>query len=325
MYSYIYVLVQTTYCVYNKLNLLALILVFLSMFSIKVMTEYKKSITQTLASLVLLLVITLPSTAAEPETHLHIGITPVFLTEHTSLLRDWQNYMELRLGHLVQFVQRGSYREITDMLLNNEIEFAWLCGYPYIKNRAQLQLVAVPKYQGEPYYRSYLIVSSNDSKTKNIDDLKGRVFAYSDPDSNSGFLVPRSDLTVKGYNPDSFFLRSFFTGSHRGVVEAVASELANGGSVDGYVWDTLALFEPELTNATRIVEKSDKFGFPPIVSNLNNSSKDVMNMRKILIQMELDPDGRELLKRLNIDGFTIAKPDLYDDIANMAKIIEMKQ
>ena len=118
------------------------------------------------------------------------------------------------------------------------------------------------------------------------------------------------------------FMRTFFTGSHRSVVEAVASELAHGGSVDGYVWDTLAIFEPELTKATRIVRKSDKFGFPPIVSNKMSNSKDVMEMNKVLIQMEQDPDGRDLLKRLNIDGFTIAKPELYYGIAEMAKIVE---
>jgi len=285
------------------------------------MTKYKQSITLYVASL-LLLAVTIPSTAAELETPLHIGITPVFLSEHTSLLRDWQNYMELRLGRPVQFVQRGSYQEITDMLLNDKIEFAWLCGYPYVKNRAKLQLVAVPKYQGEPYYRSYLIVSSSDHKTREISDLKNRVFAYSDPDSNSGFLVPRFDLARKGHNLDSFFLRTFFTGSHRSVVEAVASELADGGSVDGYVWDTLALYEPELTKATRIVRKSDRFGFPPIVSRKNSNSKDVIAMNKILIQMEQDPGGREILQRLNIDGFTIAKPELYYSIADMAKIVE---
>ncbi len=289
------------------------------------MSQYKRTITRSVASLILLLGISLPSTAAEPKTALHIGITPVFLSEHTSLLRDWQSYMELRLGRTVQFVQRGSYQEITDMLLNDKIEFAWLCGYPYIKNRAQLQLVAVPRYQGEPYYRSYLIVPINDHTTREISDLKNRVFAYSDPDSNSGFLVPRADLVRKGHKLDSFFLRAFFTGSHRSVVEAVASELAQGGAVDGYVWDTLALVEPELTKATRIVRKSEKFGFPPIVTSKNSNPKDVMEIQKILTQMAHDPAGRDLLRRLNIDGFMIAKPELYYGIAKMAKIVEQVQ
>jgi phosphonate transport system substrate-binding protein len=37
------------------------------------------------------------------------------------------------------------------------------------------------------------------------------VFAYSDPDSNSGFLYPQYRLIMQGENPVSFFSRTFFT------------------------------------------------------------------------------------------------------------------
>ena len=72
------------------------------------------------------------------------------------------------------------------------------------------------------------------------------MLAYSDPDSNSGFLVPQYEMLRIGVNPITHFRKTFFTYAHRKVVQAVADGVAQGGAVDGYVWETLALRTPAL-------------------------------------------------------------------------------
>ena len=64
----------------------------------------------------------------------------------------------------------------------------------------------------------------------------------------------------------SHFRRTFFTYSHRKVVEAVPAGVADAGSVDGYVWDTLALQLPRSTSGVRVAWRSPTYGFPPIVA-----------------------------------------------------------
>src|SRR3546814_10995769 len=86
---------------------------------------------------------------------------------------------------------------------------------------------------------SYLIVGNSNKKTEAITQLEGKVFAYSDPLSNSGFLIPSTELLAYHHDPSTFFRRSFFTFAHRNVVQAVAAGLADGGAVYGYVWDTI--------------------------------------------------------------------------------------
>ena len=88
---------------------------------------------------------------------------------------------------------------------------------------------------------------------------------FSDPDSTSGFLVTRSLLALRHTTPAEFFRTFFFTYGHRNVVRAVATGLAESGSIDGYVWDVMREREPELINRTRVVYTSEKLGFPPIV------------------------------------------------------------
>lgn len=256
---------------------------------------------------------------------IRIALTPVFLDLQAGFLDDLRHYLEHRLGHPVIFVRRGNYRDIVNLLIDEKLDFAWLCGYPYVRYKAALQLVAVPLYKGEPLYQSYLIVSSSNHQTQSLGDLRGKFFAFSDPDSNSGYLFFEYLLAKQGENSSSYFRRSFFTWSHRKVIEAVASGLAQGGAVDGYVWDTLALSHPELTSRTRILSKSPQFGYPPFVASRAASKEHIAEFQQVLFQMENDEEGSRLLAGLNLDGFVRGNEHLYDPIEEMARFVEKQQ
>lgn len=252
---------------------------------------------------------------------LKFGLTPVFLDDQVSFLKDWQRYQEDQLQRPVEFVQRGSYREIIDLLLQDKIHFAWLCGFPFVRNKEKIRLLAVPVYNGRPLYQSYLIVPAADNLTKSVLDLRDRVFAYSDPDSNSGFLHPQFQLISAGVRPDNHFRRSFFAYGHRNVVDAVASRVAHGGAVDGYVWDTLKLAHPELVNRTRVVERSPDFGFPPMVAAPGVGASTLRQMQSVLLAMHQQSAGKALLGRLNLDRFEAGTLQLFDSIEKMARTV----
>ena len=262
--------------------------------------------------------------AAEAVTPIRIGLTPVFLDDQTAFVNAWRVYLQNHMKRPVVFVQRASYREITDLMRSGKLDFAWLCGYPYVRNKQTMSLLAVPVYQGKPVYRSYLIVPASDRQTRSIADLRGKVFAFSDPDSNSGYLVPAHELHRLQEKPGTFFSKTFFTWSHRKVVEAVAAGLAQGGAVDSYVWDTLALQHPELTTRTRIVMESAEFGFPPFVTGKTVASADTIAMRKALLAMPQDEEGAKLLRNLHLDGFVAGDEHMYDSIARMMRAIAEK-
>jgi phosphonate transport system substrate-binding protein len=251
---------------------------------------------------------------------LRFGTTPVFLDNHLALLAAWQAYLEGVLHRQVQFVQRRSYREITDLLLSDRIDVAWVCGPPFVVHETRLELVAVPVYQGEPLYRSHLVVPEGDTRTRTILDLRGNVFAYSDPHSNSGCLVPRVELIRANESPETFFRRAFYTFAHRKVVEAVKAGVAQGGAVDGYVWDTLEIQQPEATAGVRVAWRSAQHGFPPIVARRTLPSDETAAFATALTDMQKADGGRAILKWLNIDGFTRASPQLFDSIRNSIRL-----
>lgn len=250
---------------------------------------------------------------------LRIGMTPAFLHDQHKLLEEWRDFMSSSLQRPVEFIQRDSYRETMDLLRLEKLQFAWICDYPYLHLKQEVRLLAVPLYQSRPYYRSYLIVRRDNAQFKSMADLSGSVFAYADPYSNTGYLAPRYHIRGLGHDPATFFRKTFFTWSHRKVVEAVASGLAQGGAVDSYIRDTLVKVEPELALRTRVIWRSPEYGFPPFVSHRSVVDPDFKLMQQHLLGMSNTEQGRRLLTHLNLDGFTIGSPALYDGVARMMR------
>jgi len=75
------------------------------------------------------------------------------------------------------------------------------------------------------YYSVFYV--KKDSPYKSIEDLKGKNLGLVDPNSTSGNNVPRLVLDQKGINPEAYFGKVVFTGSHDNAVLALAQ-----GTVD---------------------------------------------------------------------------------------------
>jgi phosphonate transport system substrate-binding protein len=269
----------------------------------------------------LALVLVAASPARGDAAPVRFGLTPAIVHDQYGLMDDLRRYLERRLKRPVEMVSRDSYRDAMDLLEKRKLDFAWVSDYPfvYLEHYRHARLLLTPLYRHAPYYRAYLIVPNDDTTTRSLLDLRGKVFAYADPYSNSGYLVPRFELHRAGFAAPTFFRKTFFTLAHRRVVESVAAGLADGGYVDGFVWDTLALIEPGLTAKTRIVTRSPEFGFPPIVAQYQLDGALAAQVQQVFLGMAHDPDGAALLKRLNLDGFIAGRPELYATVARMMR------
>lgn len=250
-------------------------------------------------------------------TPLKIGLTPVILDDQLGFLRRWQAWLESRLETSVQFVQRLKYRDITEALLNEQIDAAWICGYPYVHYHPYLSLLAVPRYHGQPTYHSCIIVRRDLDNVSTIEQLQHRVFAFSDPDSNSGYLYPSYRFMELAIETPGFFTRTFFTWAHRNTIDAVADGLADAGAVDSYVLDQYGLHHPEVVGQTRTIERSPPFGFPPLVARKTLPEPRRDALAKVLLEMEDDRIGRSLLAELGLDGFDRGEDALFAGIRKM--------
>ena len=263
-----------------------------------------------------------PIPIARASTTLSFGLTPVFLESDIALLGNLQSYLSRTLDRPVSLVKRRTYQEMTALLLSGELDAAWICGFPFVQHPDKLALVAVPLYRHQPLYQSYMIVPA-ERAVSTWQELRGDIHAFSDPDSNSGYLVTTALLAENHLTPQSFFGTTFFTYGHRNVIRAVAAGLAGSGSVDGYIWDVMSNREPALVSKTRVLRRSELLGFPPVAClRSNHESAGITQLANALVRTSEDDQGRRLLSMLQLDGFAIEPDSLFDDIAAKFALIQ---
>ncbi|MDO8317942.1 PhnD/SsuA/transferrin family substrate-binding protein [Rhodoferax sp.] len=254
---------------------------------------------------------------------LRIGLTAVILADQAAFLTRWSDYLGSRMGVAVVFVARESYQNILDLLLTDQLDAAWICGYPFVLHQSRLQLLATPLFNNRPFYQSYLIgQQGKQGLLSGWSNLRNQVLAYSDPLSNSGWLVAQAQLRAVGLTPRDL-RRSFFAHGHRNVAEAVASGLAQAGCIDGYVWETMQLQKMAAVEQTDVLWRSDWYAFPPMVAKRNDNNPALWALGEALQSMTKDEQGASLLRALNLTGF--AKPDaaLFEPIKALAASVNM--
>lgn len=227
-------------------------------------------------------------------------------------------YISEKIGLKVEYVDREGYAEINELLKTGKLEAAFVCSGPYVdgKNDFGLELLAAPQAYGETVYYSYIIVA-NDSGYQKFGDLEGATFAFTDPLSNTGKLVPTYMLARMNRTPEDFFSKVIYTQSHDKSIKAVAQGIVDGAAVDSLIWEYLNSTNPEYTSQTAIVVKSSPFGIPPVAVPHDLAPNIKEALKRTLLNVHLDPDGMEILQRMKIDKFVAIEDDAYDSVREM--------
>jgi phosphonate transport system substrate-binding protein len=228
------------------------------------------------------------------------------------------DFIANQLGHKIQLIQRKTYGEINELLKNGKIDLAFICSGPYATGRQTygFEALAVPQVRGKYSYQSYLIVNRN-SSFQGLMDLRGKTFAFTDPDSNTGKLVPTYWLIKRQERPKEFFGKIIYTYSHDNSIMAVATSLVDGATVHEQIWEYFHKKNPTFTANTRVIKKSQPFGNPPVVASKYLASQLKADIQRLLLTMHLDPQGKKILDELMIDRFLHPDDKWYESIVAM--------
>ena len=260
-----------------------------------------------------------PGERPSPTPPLRVAVAAMISPKETfDLYRQLLAYLGSRLNKDLEFVQRKTYGEIDELLRRGEIDLAFICSGPYVagKEKFGFESLAVPEVHGSHFYRSYLIVNK-DSPYHHLEELRGHTFAFTDPDSNTGKLVPTYWLGEMHERPETFFSRIVYTYSHDNSIMAVAKNLVDGATVDGLIWEFYQEKNPTFTSKTRIIKKSEPYGIPPLVASKNLPPESKERLRQILFSMHQDPEGKRILSELMIDRFMPPQEEWYENLKQM--------
>ena len=263
--------------------------------------------------------VSLPESKVSQNTPLNVAVGAMISPKETfSFYRELIDFIGDKINREVSLIQRKTYGEVNELFRKGQVDLAFICSGPYAVEKKEygFEALATPIVRDRPFYQSYLIVNKN-SKYQNLNDLRNKIFAFTDPDSNTGALVPQYWLSKMGETPESFFENFIYTYSHDNSIMAVARELVDGATVDGHKWEYFQARNPIYSSRTRVIYKSDPFGSPPLVTSVAFPPQSKEMIRQVVFEMHLDQKGKKILEKLMIDRFVSPQEEWYEPIRTM--------
>lgn len=144
--------------------------------------------------------------------------------------------VEAELGVPTKLFTPADYDGVIQGLLGGTLDFAWLgaSGYAktYLTNPDAVE-VMLTKQNADGTTGYYSIgFARADSGITSMDDAKGKTFAFADPNSTSGYLVPGAELSEAYGKLEDYFSEVKMSGGHEQSIVGVA----NGDFDAGVAW-----------------------------------------------------------------------------------------
>lgn len=138
--------------------------------------------------------------------------------------------MQAELNVPIKIFISKDYQSLAEAMQNKKIDFAFFSALTYVYGEEKTQAkVLLKKVWAEPYYYSALI-SRQDSKIKNLTQVKGKRIVFVDDHSTSGYLYPQVMFKKKKINL-SDFSKVIFSGNHSKSVEMLENAEADVAAV----------------------------------------------------------------------------------------------
>ena len=201
----------------------------------------------------------------------------------------------------------------SDIWQDDRLPLGQTCGLPYVRNLATtVSLVGTPAYDIECGAGSYyiVIVVDPDCSAASLEELAGLRLAYNSPHSQSGYAALAYALYSNSSVPPKFAAR-LKTGSHRGLIRAVADGLADVAAIDAVTWQIALRHEPMAARLRVLASTKPTPGLPFICARRKDRNADHIHMAVVEAMAALNEDSRQ---NLLLTGFAHTAPSDYDVI-----------
>ncbi|MSP05897.1 MAG: phosphate/phosphite/phosphonate ABC transporter substrate-binding protein [Acetobacteraceae bacterium] len=147
----------------------------------------------------------------------------------------YRKLLETTFEMPIKLVVAADYAGAIQAFAAKHIELAYMSPSAYASAWTQsdgdvLPILVTQEQDGSTAYVAAMYTRA-DSGITNLADMKGRALAWSDPNSASGYLIPRAEFRAAGIDPEPkrYFARTGFAGGHEQAVVAVLNRQYDAG------------------------------------------------------------------------------------------------
>ena len=248
------------------------------------------------------------------------GVIPVASSRNMSdSFGGLVQHLEKELGIKVKLQVAGDYAGVITGMQHGHIDLAYLGPKSYCEaaTRAGAEALVVEVGQsGVAGYHGYIITKAG-SGLNSLDDLKGKKWAFTDPHSTSGTLVPTVYFNNVNIRPEKYFGKVIYSGSHEASILSVKAGKVDGASTNDLDFDR-GLGTHWNKDDFNIIWTSDLIPGSPMAARADLPASLKQAIQEAFLSYQ-DKDG---LEKLKISGFQKADDKLYDGIR---KLIALKK
>jgi phosphonate transport system substrate-binding protein len=129
--------------------------------------------------------------------------------------------------------QAADYAGVLQAFSAGQVEMASMSPAAYAgawldSNGGVEPILVTREADGSTSYVAVMYVRA-DSGIASLEQMRGKSMAWADPNSASGYLIPRAELRAAGINPEQFFSRTGFAGGHEQAIVAVLGRQYDAG------------------------------------------------------------------------------------------------
>ena len=233
-------------------------------------------------------------------------------------LECFRAMVEADLGVPVKLFTPADYDGVIQGLLGGTLDYAWLGASAYAKvylTDAEAVDVMLTKQNVDGSTGYYSIgFARKDAGIASMDDAKGKVFAFADPNSTSGYLVPGAELTAKYGALDAYFSEVKMSGGHEQTIVGVA----NGDFAAGVSWaDGLGNWEDGYTSGA--FRKAADAGLVDMANLVEIWRSNLIPEGPMVVRKALPQDIKDTVTALTADLWETDKDCAYALAAGDAK------
>lgn len=237
------------------------------------------------------------------------------------LYQPFIDYLNETTPYTFEIKLSRTYEDIIQQLGNGEIRIASCGPVSYIKARGQYEVKPILRAlskDGKPYYRGIIIVRQ-DSPVRDLQDLKGKSFAFGQAWSTAGHILPEYHLLKANIRLKDLKHYSFLR-HHDSVVKAVLKGEFDAGSVK----DVVAYkYQKE---GLRFIFSTDPIPTVPIVVRKDAPAEMVRSVKTALLNLNSrDPVHQKKMDQWDEEfkyGFTETSDSDYDSIRKILRAVE---
>ncbi len=257
--------------------------------------------------------------SADTPKEIRLGMIPELGKDATEMFKPLARYLEQEIGVPVKILTSKDYDGIITALMHKHIDFAYLGPRSYVEAAEKVALeplVADVNEQKEVGYYG-LIISKKDSGIDSMEKAKGRGFAFTEPLSTSGCLVPNilfvRDMKI---SPKTYFKEVRFSGSHKDSILGVKN-----GSIEVAASNTLDIGRMEAKGEVSFSDFNILWKSELIPSNPFCARKELPDdLRNAFRNAMLKFNDPESLKQFRVSGYAPIQDKAYDVIREMIRL-----